>query len=179
MKQHEMTKILTMFFPTFWPSMELTQETMKMWFKLFEGEDAHTFCAAMKSAVLEPGRAFPPAPGEVQKYLTKALATPEDKLTASEAWGKVLTCASRSLSRFQMEKSLNEFPRAVKAALQVGYERIRFSDTEKELPFVRKDFVRYYEEMKDRDTESSQVRLGNRQSLPEPARELLKLAKAV
>ncbi len=124
------------------PNHVLDVEAFELWFLLFENCPESNFASAILSAVKEPGRQFFPTPGEVNKYLEAASG--QIAMTAGEAWNLVYKNCLQEQSKF-LEKHVKN-PALVIATQQIGLRRIALADMEKELPFLRKEFVRTYEQ---------------------------------
>lgn len=91
-------------------------------------------------AFLSTDAEFPPLPGQIHQTILKSRAKP-----ASQVWAEVLKLAGQSLSLSQVKERL-ENERALRAIEAIGWDRIRYANTEKDLPFIRKDFERMYAE---------------------------------
>lgn len=122
------------------PSVTLSEPAFRAWHKLFENEDAQKFQAALTALVKEAGRVFFPTPGEVTAMLLKLGAPLEP--SPDELWALACSCASAGLSIEAAEDHMRiQSKRAARALRSVGWERIRYADFERELPFVRRDFI--------------------------------------
>lgn len=137
MKLEEMTEILgkkAILFSNF----KLMPTTIKAWFDHFRSVSKQEFEPAITAAINEPGRAFFPSPGEITRYLN---ATKPQLPDAGEVWSKLLTlAASRGNPWAYLENNL-----AGQTALRhVGWDSIKFSDIEKELPFRKREFIQVY-----------------------------------
>lgn len=106
---------------------------------------------------------FPPSTGDIMKLYREAveakcgsrLPTPED------AWLKVLKAAKDfGTQHAPMARAFlqNIHELVYTSAKQTGWDRICLSDIEKELPFVRKDFIEIY--TRNHEKEVTQERLG-------------------
>lgn len=124
------------------PNYVLETEALELWYALFETYPADDFLTAILSAVKESGRQFFPTPGEVNKYLEAASG--QLAMTAGEAWNLVYKNCLQEQSKF-LEKHENN-PALVIATQQIGLRRIALADMERELPFLRKEFIRTYEQ---------------------------------
>ena len=124
------------------PNYVLETEALELWYALFETYHADDFLTAILSAVKEPGRQFFPTPGEVNKYLEAASG--QIAMTSGEAWNLVYKNCLQEQSKFLEKHASN--PALVIATQQIGLRRIALSDMERELPFLRKEFIRTYEQ---------------------------------
>lgn len=137
----EMTTVLGVA-AEFFPTVSVTPQMAKAWLILFQNRDAMEFGSAMMAVCAEPGRKFFPTPGE----LTARLLGVASQSSAEEAWELCLRLASKSLDWDDAEKELQARSRAAAhAAFSVGWDRVRYSDIERELPFIRKNFLSAFE----------------------------------
>lgn len=137
MKLEEMTEILgkkAILFSNF----KLMPTTIKAWFDHFRSLSRQEFEPAITAAINEPGRAFFPSPGEITRYLN---ATKPQLPDAGEVWSKLLTLAA---SRGNPWLYLEGNPVGQVALRHVGWDTIKFSDIEKELPFRKREFIQVY-----------------------------------
>lgn len=124
------------------PNYVLETEALELWYALFETYPADYFLTAILSAVKEPGRQFFPTPGEVNKYLEAASG--QLAMTPGEAWNLVYKNCLHDQVKFLEKHASN--PALVIATQQIGLRRIALADMERELPFLRKEFIRTYEQ---------------------------------
>jgi hypothetical protein len=141
MTKKELTEILGSVRKVF-PNYVLETEALELWYALFETYHADDFLTAILSAVKEPGRQFFPTPGEVNKYLEAASG--QIAMTAGEAWNLVYKSCFQE-QRIFLEKHFDNQPLVI-ATQQIGLRRIALADIGKELPFLRKEFIRTYEQ---------------------------------
>ena len=122
------------------PHKTFTELEMKTWYELFSELEPKVFLSSILHAVKTPGRTFFPTPGEVCEVLAdlKSLA----ELSADEAWQAVCELARNG-------GALGD-SKACKAAKIVGWDRIRLEPFEA-LPFLKKEFVRAYERILERE----------------------------
>ena len=122
------------------PNVSLTKDAFKAWHKLFENEDPQKFQAAVTALVTEPGRVFFPTPGEVTAMMMK-LERPTEP-SPDELWTIACKGASAGMSIEAAEDHMRQHSkRAARALRSVGWERIRYADFDRDLPFVRRDFI--------------------------------------
>lgn len=69
-----------------YPTIELTDLTLKLWAELFSEVPVADFDKAMTAAVKEPGRTWFPSPGEVQKYIEKVSYPPILAISSEQAF---------------------------------------------------------------------------------------------
>lgn len=124
------------------PNYVLETEALELWYALFEMHHADDFLTAILSAVKEAGRQFFPTPGEVNKYLEAFSG--QIAMTAGEAWNLVYKNCLKEQSEFLERYADNRA--LVIATQQIGLRRIALADMERELPFLRKEFIRTYEQ---------------------------------
>lgn len=157
MKYEEMVQALTRVACLF-PNITLTKEFVTAWYENFRSEDITEFYGALKVAANEPGREFFPTPGVVRKYLE----TKES--CAEEEWMELQSLAQRGVKMFELNSMYGEDSLVMKAVRSVGWDRIRLSDYEKELPFVRKNFISAYNSMHESDSHNDRVQIGREEA---------------
>jgi hypothetical protein len=133
------------------PNYELTPEIVGVWFELFHKYDAVAFQAAMHAAAIEPNREFFPTPGAVTKYMQ-----PKEKPPA-EIWERLRLFAQNSASLGSIERYFGKDSAIMRAVRAIGWDRVQYANLEKELPFIRKDFIQYLTEMRERENHNSQI----------------------
>jgi len=143
MDRKEMGQIIGMAKKAF-PNHVLETAALELWFTLFETETAEDFMIAMLSTIKEPGRQFFPTPGEVNKYLQHSRG--ETMMTAGEAWNLTYSHCLQDERKF-FERYGDNHALYV-AARQIGLRNIALANIEEELPFLRKEFIRTYEQNK-------------------------------
>lgn len=124
------------------PNHVLDVESYELWFTLFETETAQDFMTAILSTIKEPGRQFFPTPGEVNKYLQHTKG--ETIMSAGEAWNLAYSSCLQDERRF-FERYGDNHALFV-ATRQVGLKNIALANIQEELPFLRKEFIRTYEQ---------------------------------
>lgn len=89
-------------------------------------------------AYVREGHAFAPNPGQILKIIKdcEALKVP----LAEDVWQMVIECAKNGRLSEEIEAN-TLFMNAIRS---VGFDRVRLADLESELPFVRRDFIEYY-----------------------------------
>lgn len=150
MTKNDMARVLNAAYATF-PHLTLTPHAIAQWFTLFGACDAATFSAALNQAVKSSNARFFPVPGEVNQIIFKRSETPAP--LGVEVWEACVELAQRGRGLSDAQKVFADNDRALKAIRAVGWDRIRYADLETELPFIRKDFVSYYDRMVDHDNE--------------------------
>lgn len=142
MKLAEMAAILAKGTQIF-QGYQLTENTIKTWFDLFNELDGREFYNAFLSALKKPGQTFFPTPGTVQEFLTQKKQLEID--TADEAWAKVCKHAERGCNGvFGGSKA------ALQAAETLGWDRIQYESFD-QLKFTKHEFSRLYERIKERE----------------------------
>lgn len=170
MNKPELTKLLTLIAAGYPASFIITPFTNELWEETIGGMDYELAKRAFK-IYIKQGKDFPPNPGHIQKIAIDITTPIERKLTPAEVWERCVALACRGLSSIEAADALSDNPRAVSAVRQVGWDRIRYADIGKDLDFVRKDFVRYYSEMEERDIEEHEAL-----ALSQTASEMIQLA---
>lgn len=170
MNKPELTKLLTLVAAGYPANFIITPFTNELWEETIGGMDYELAKRAFKIYVKQ-GKDFPPNPGHIQKIATEISTPIQRKLTPAEVWERCVALASRGLSSADASEALSDNPRAVSALRQVGWDRIRYADIMTELDFVRKDFVRYYSEMEERDIDEHKAI-----SLSQAANEMIGMA---
>lgn len=142
-----------------YPNATMTKETIKVWHELFESETAENFLSAIRTACKEPGRQFFPTAGEVAAILKTIKHGP--KQLAGDVWNLIIkSCEGGSYTKKDLINDLEGNEAAISATRQVGYNRIRLADIYDELPWIRKEFLKAYEEFDERNEQAEQVRIG-------------------
>lgn len=117
---------------------KLTSSVIKAWSDHYQGTSIEDFAPALTAAINEPGRSFFPSPGEVSKYLE---ATKPQLPEAALVWERLCGMAAGSANPW-VYLSDN---RAGQIALEsIGWSTIKYGDTEKELPFRKREFIQIY-----------------------------------
>ena len=149
----------------------LTPLTNELWAEAIGHLDYEVAVKALRIYVAQ-GKDFPPNEGHIRKIAAQLLTPIEHRVTAGEVWEQCVAAAARSLTRDAVAEQFQGNPRALSAIRQVGWDRIRYADIQTELDFVRKDFIRLYDEMEDRDNEEQRAI-----ALPDLAKNLVSMAK--
>lgn len=149
MKLEECAKILGAAYLCY-PHLTLTPNTIRAWHLNFSNEDPIAFQVAVSAAAREPGREFFPTPGVVQGYMDRARFS--GRPTAEDAWQKVRE-AGRAGRLFVGDESIDRVVRQLG-----GLGRISMANTEKDMPFIERDFRRLFNEFRELD--SAQERMG-------------------
>lgn len=132
-----------------YPNYTVNAGTVDVWLAILGHQDAKTVKNAVL-AFLSSDSAFAPTPGQINALCAKFAAEPHEKITAGEAWDMCAQAARGGLDFARLTAQYSSFPRLLKAARQVGWDRVRYApDTE--IDFVRQAFCRFYEEMRERD----------------------------
>ena len=122
------------------PNKTFSELEIKTWYELFQEMEPKMFYAGVLQALKTPGRKFFPTPGEVSEVFAEAKRLGED--SADEAWNSICELA-------QYGGKLSD-SKACQAAKIIGWDRIRYEPLEN-LPFLKKEFVRVYERLVDRE----------------------------
>ena len=141
------------------PNHVLDVEAYQLWFALFENETAETFMTAILSAVKEPGRQFFPTPGEVNKYISLQKGV---TMSAGEAWNLVYSNCLQSQSVFLEKHGGNQALEI--ATKQIGLRNIALAHIYDELPFLRKEFIRTYEQNAHKADQKINLQLSQQQA---------------
>jgi hypothetical protein len=132
-------------------NFQTSEQTIKLWHRLIGHLEfriaAQAFKAHMQSST------FAPTPADILRLASEITKPLAEQKTAGEMWQLVRRIARTG--RVEYEQKLKEIhPRAYAAAMQVGgFDRIGMCHIEKEMPFVRRDFVRFYDDMSERDAQ--------------------------
>lgn len=147
MKLEEMAEILgkkALLFSNY----RLTANVIKAWADHFQGTDIANFAPAFTAAINEPGRSFFPSPGEVSKYLE---ATEPQLPGAAEVWEHLCGMVAGSANPWVY---LSENRAGQIALKSIGWHTIKYGDTEKDLPFRKREFIQIYNTV----TQSNEVK---------------------
>lgn len=160
MKLEQMAVILAQASSVF-SNFTLTKEAIKTWHSLFSDTGFEQFHAALRICVKEPGRSFFPTPGEVNKIILKM-----DKLQipdADEVWTTLLRFASGG-DELGARKYLIDNEAGERALNQVSFHSLRYSDIETELPWIRKEFMKAYQEISENAEQRDYIAIGREQA---------------
>ena len=149
MTKEETAKILlaiTGVFSNFRPN----EMTLPTWFRLLGAIQMQDVINSLDSYIAT-GAEFAPTPGQLIQLMQRKSLPQAEKITADEAWLMVENVAAASCKPQSMAFLQRECPRAMASASQIGWNRIRYSDLEKEMSFVRRDFIQAYERTIERD----------------------------
>lgn len=149
MTKEETSKILlalTGVFSNFRPN----EMTLPTWHRLLGAIQMQDVINALDSYIAT-GAEFAPTPGQLIQLMQRKSLPEAEKITADEAWSMVEGVASGSCKPQSMAFLQKECPRAMAAASQIGWNRIRYADLEKEIAFVRRDFIQAFERTTERD----------------------------
>lgn len=158
MNRKEMALILGREYLTF-PNIGLEKETVDAWLSHFKDTDVAVFDTAIKLCIEETGRKFFPTVGEVSAKIK--LLTKPTLWTGAEVWCQLVKHASNSMSEVEVLSRVKNFPAIETALRAVGWDAIRYSDIQKELPFVRNKFIEIYENCTGKFEERSEAQRFN------------------
>lgn len=88
-----------------------------------------------------------PCAADIRRIILAASCRKKAPL-AHVAWDELVRAAEEGLSWHRVSQRFRKYPNVVKAAHSVGWQRIRCADTLTELPYVRKDFIAAYQDIK-------------------------------
>lgn len=141
----------------------LTEDLIRVWHDLFANETKEVFLTALRTACKEPGRQFFPTPGEVQAVI-KTLKNGQKEL-GGEVWADIMRYAHNSRSGYDhFSKDYGRNRAAVAALRQIGFERVCHADLETEIPWLRKEFLKAYEDFQERDEQTEHVQIGHEEA---------------
>lgn len=149
MTKEETSKILlaiTGVFSSFRPN----EMTLPTWFRLLGAIQMQDVINALDSYIAT-GAEFAPTPGQLIQLMQRKSLPHSEKITPDEAWHMVERVAAGSCNPQSMAFLQKECPRGMAAASQIGWNRIRYADLEKEIAFVRRDFIAAYQRTTERD----------------------------
>lgn len=129
---------------TAYQNYSISETTVDLWNEIIGGMD---FDLAKKSlkVYISQGKDFAPNPGHIKQIAIRLTNPIELAQTAGEAWE--LCCMAASGSGTD-HPDLSARGRA--AARQVGWDRIRYADQDTDLPFVRNNFIRAFNDLEER-----------------------------
>lgn len=162
MNPREAAEILSQAYATF-PHLTLTPHAINQWLNLFSKTDSALFSAALNQAILDEPSAFFPSPSAVAR-IVRAAERPMSQLeTAEEAW----------------EAAWNDKPKSQRTKrtieLMPGWDK-RGQWLVDSMPFKRKDFIKIYEQLAEKDEViSSRESVNSRRALSSSEKQILKL----
>lgn len=140
------------------PNFTISREFIHAWHQNFQLCDVGKFAAALTAATNEPGRQFFPTYGDIQTYLLKS------ERNAAEAWELAVGAAKNSLDEAHLMNEFGEESLLFRTIMAVGWSRIRYANIEKELDFIRKEFLRFYKELEEGVEKRDVFAIGREQS---------------
>lgn len=82
----------------------------------------------------------------------KTIRETEEGLTPPvEIWERLRRKARAGVSESELFRILKNYPRVLRAVKAIGWDRIRFANIETELPWVRKEFLAAFEQIREGD----------------------------
>ena len=137
-----------------------TKMMIETWYMFLEEFDYQVVRTAVKKIVVN--KEWPPTPGELVKEIKQMQTAEENKLTAGEAWNKVIKAIKKHSYFYNPEKVKEALPeKAKKAAYVVGFNLIaRQGDGNS---YVFNSFKEVYNNLADKEDK--------REMLPESVRE--------
>jgi hypothetical protein len=154
MTKKELTLILSMAAVAL--NQNITEQKIIAWYQLFFNEDAEIFSAAMNAVIKESNRKFFPTPGE----LTAAMEALKPQVeNAALVWDRLITYAQQSMDWLRVEAKEFENKATISAIKQVEWNKIRYSDIEKDLPILKAQFIRFYNQHNDHQKRVEAIQL--------------------
>lgn len=157
----ELTLVITKYSLLF-SNLSISPELVKVWHGLFRSESMQDFQAALESAVKKPNQKYFPTPGEVQLELNNLHCKrfPE----AGLIWETLLTYAQQGFELSKVLQLLDDNEPAKSAVRQVGWQAIRLSNIQTELPWRKKDFQTFYDSACESFEASGRIQISHEQS---------------
>ena len=132
-----------------WPTCPVDGPTVALWYGIFKDEDKGIFQQALRVWITADERKYPPDCGSICKVIRSLRKTDDDLMTADEAWRRAM-----EISCIRPKVIPADCPDRLRMCISVvGLDRIAYSDSVKELPFVRRDFLAAWDRFKARDEE--------------------------
>lgn len=129
---------------------EVTPELLDMWQAVL-GAQSYADGQQAVLVFLSGDNKFPPLPGEINQIIAKR--NQAEIPLGVEVWEQCVSFARQGRGDGYVRGQFADNNRALSAIRAVGWDRIRYADLETELPFVRKDFIAYYDRMVEYDGE--------------------------
>lgn len=145
MNRDETKTILGILVAVFPRNIEATPTLLNVWQSILADHSFDEVHKALKM-FLSTDAQFPPLPGQLHQAILKSKTVP-----VSQVWGDLLKLASSSKSLDDVKKIYADDVGVLKAIQALGWDRIRYADVEKELPFLRNAFERMYIENSKHD----------------------------
>lgn len=160
MTKSDVLKLLSIVVGAF-PNWKPNDMTAPIWFGIFQDIEYDLAEKALIS-FLNEDHEFAPNPGQIKARVNRWLGVSQTLF--EEVWLKVLEDASSG----EISREILNNPAACKAIRFVGWHRLRHCDVNKELPFVKKDFLTALKTFTERkETERQIESLGVRKLLAE------------
>lgn len=138
MTKEEIHKILTKI-SSLYQNFQISPTTAELWLEIF---GAFQYCDVSAAALeyFQSPAAYPPTPGQLMAKLREKAKTLVP--TADDSWELVIKLA-RHVSALDMALVPPSIQRAMRG---IGWDRVAYADVQKELPWIRKEFLANYEQ---------------------------------
>lgn len=146
----EETKKLIFGIQAVYGTLEVTPVLVDVWHAVLERWPYMLVHSAVLQYLSE-AHEFPCKPGQINQRCINLNRRALDIPTGGELWEQLCGFARSGLDQLEVVKRLEGNRAAIAAVRQVGFDRIRYGDIEHELPFIKKDFERHYNEQLERD----------------------------
>lgn len=125
---------------------KMLQET---WYMFLKDYDYNLVRTATKKLVIK--KEWPPTPGEIVKEMEKLMLDSNDRLTAGEAWNKVLEAIRKYGTQYNRDKVKEMLPELVMEAVKGvgGLQAIGMSNMNE--TYMMSQFKRSYNSLKERE----------------------------
>ena len=150
MTRDETKQILMAIRTVYGSRFEATSELLDIW-SLILGEHPYDEAQQALRVFLSNDSKFPPVPGEINQIILKRSA--KQTPLAVEVWDACVSLAQKGGDSDKAQKLFATNQNALRAIRAVGWDRIRYGDLETDLPFIRKDFMAYYDQMAEQDSD--------------------------
>lgn len=143
MDRAEVAKLLAVVAAAY-PNFEADKTKLVLWREMFADMDYPLLSAAVKRHIA--ASRFAPTVAEIRAHAVQL--TDGEGLTGSEAWGELMQ-AVRAHGYYREADAMNALsPRTAQVAAHLGWREINLST---EVGVIRGQFLRMYEQMRDRD----------------------------
>ena len=147
-----------------------TEQDMKLhtWHKMLKDLDFEVAKAAAQKHIAESK--YPPAISEIRDQAVDVKNYEEGRLTAGEAWGKVIQ-AVRDYGYYREQEALDSLPeKAAKTAEALGWQSICDA---KEEGVARGQFLKIYKQIAERDRQDAKLPGETRESIKQLTSEVV------
>lgn len=140
----EETKQLITYIAALWPRFEVVPNlTWRAWHTLTEGVPYNVAVVAVKHFAKTATHAYPPSAPEVFAMIEELSKSPEDRMTAGEAWASVVKVGRNAPDR----RAGKLAPKAQRALDRIGGWTTYGLTQMSEIPFLRNRFCEAYAEV--------------------------------